>query len=166
VEKPRDKAELLARIERSWGELDQLVRDTDAARLTAPGPDGGWSVKDHLAHLAVWEGRLLAFVEGRTMADYFGVSREEIRQIGTDGLNAIVDRRNRGRPLREVLAEWRAVHARLVPVLAGLDLARPVASPDNPSEVAPLLGSGVLDGNTYEHYEEHLGWIKEILAAR
>ena len=51
---PRDKIELMERIHGSRAELERLVNRLDAEQATAPGPDG-WSVKDHLAHLALWD---------------------------------------------------------------------------------------------------------------
>src|SRR6516164_4671842 len=48
---PRSTEELLACIAESWGILNQRITPLNSAQLTAIGPDDGWSVKDHLAHL-------------------------------------------------------------------------------------------------------------------
>ncbi|HEV8636369.1 MAG TPA: maleylpyruvate isomerase N-terminal domain-containing protein [Chloroflexota bacterium] len=163
METPRDKAGLLARIERSWAALDGMVGAASEARLTAAGPDGGWSVKDHLAHLSAWEGRLLAFLEGRGLAEHFGLDGATLRDLGTDGLNARLTERDRGRPLADVLAGWRETHRRVLAALERAELTEPVPDPDDPGDREPLLGSGVLDGNTYEHYEEHGEAIRRLL---
>ena len=62
-----EKAELLQAIERSWASLDDLVAGLREPELTRHGPDG-WSVKDHLAHLAAWNLALVALLEGRDRA--------------------------------------------------------------------------------------------------
>jgi hypothetical protein len=108
--RPRDKVAFLARVDRAWATLEALVEGAERQRLTAPDP-GGWSAKDYLAHLSVWEGRLLAFLEGKTLRDYFGIDRAEVRAVGTDGLNARLHAQHRDRPLVDVLAGWRDTHA-------------------------------------------------------
>src|SRR5262249_28371876 len=154
AERPRDRGELMARIERSWAELDRMVGAASEERLTAPDPDGRWSVKDHLAHLSVWEGRLLAFLEGRRLAEDFGLDRDPFAALATGGLNAPRAGGDGGRRRAGVLAGGRETPRRLVAALEHAERAEPVPDPDDPSDREPLLGSGVLVGNTYEHYEE------------
>lgn len=63
------------------------------------------------------------------------------------------------------LRTW-TLDGQVLATLAGLDDAKytsPFADPDDPSDQQPLLGSGVLDGNTYEHYEEHAATIRALL---
>ena len=40
--------EVRARIESKRQELVDLIATIDEAALSAPGPDGGWAIKDHL----------------------------------------------------------------------------------------------------------------------
>jgi hypothetical protein len=60
------------------GALDPATRDV-------PGPDGGWSAKDNLAHLAAWRGRqasvMAALRDGRP--------EPELPSADIDGTNAI-----------------------------------------------------------------------------
>src|SRR2546430_16704437 len=67
-----EKAELLQEIERSWASLDDLVAGLSEPELTRHGSDG-WSVKDHLAHLAAWNLSLVALLEGRDRDAALGV---------------------------------------------------------------------------------------------
>jgi uncharacterized damage-inducible protein DinB len=48
-------SELLAHADQVRGELLAVVDAVDDARWSAPGPDGGWSVSQHLAHLHLVE---------------------------------------------------------------------------------------------------------------
>ncbi len=167
--RPHDAAALMTRIGQAWTTLENLVAGASEAQLTAQSKDGGWSVKDHLAHISAWEGRLLAFLDGRTWADYWELPQSENLALDTDGLNAIIGDRVRGRTPQEVIANWPATHQRVVVRLQALsdaDLKAPYIDPDDPSEREPLLGSGVLDGNTYEHYEEHAVGIRQLLGQR
>ena len=55
---PRNSAELLARIEQGWNEVQQSVAGRSEAELTRPGPEG-WSAREHLSHVTLWETMLL-----------------------------------------------------------------------------------------------------------
>ena len=49
-----DHAELLERVASSRAELERLVEAVPATDLDRPFGDG-WSVKQHVAHIAAWE---------------------------------------------------------------------------------------------------------------
>ena len=49
---PRNKAELMERIHRTWSELDAAIASASEARLTTLGGADCWSIKDRLAHVA------------------------------------------------------------------------------------------------------------------
>src|SRR5262249_57929067 len=104
---PQTTEELLARIADGWAALNQRIASLTPAQLTAPGPDGGWSVKDHLAHLATWEGMLIALLEGKPIHTAFGISRAQYDALeSTDALNAIIAGQNSGKSLGDVLGWW------------------------------------------------------------
>ncbi len=48
------KRELLEAEDAGWSELCALLGSMDAAGLEQPGYQGGWSVKDLMAHIAGW----------------------------------------------------------------------------------------------------------------
>jgi uncharacterized damage-inducible protein DinB len=164
---PQDTRALLARIADGWVVLRQRIEPLSLARLTTPGPDGGWSVKDHLAHLATWEGMLVALLSGEPIHTAFGISRAEYDALeSTDALNAIIAEQNSEKPLEEVLRWSEETHAQLVAMIGTLssdDLSKPITffQPDDPDE-RPVLRKII--GDTYEHYAEHLPWIEAILA--
>jgi uncharacterized protein (TIGR03083 family) len=158
---PRDKAELRDRIGRSRAALEGTIDSLSEAQLAAPGPGGGWSAKDHLAHLAAWERKALAELEGRPPHEVFGVDAASYEASDVDRLNEVVYRRNKERPAWEVLADFRESHRRLLATLeraADADLF--AASRPGGSGANPLLESVI--GNTYEHYPEHLATIRAL----
>ena len=167
---PRDTEELLDRIADGWAILRQRIASLSSAQLTTPGPDGGWSVKDHLAHLATWEGMLIALLEGKPIHTAFGISRAEYDALeSTDALNAVIAEQNKGLSLDEVMGRSDETHAQLVAKIGALadeDLSKPITffqpdDPDGPDE-RPVLVKII--GDTYGNYAEHLPWIEAILA--
>ena len=165
---PRDKAQLLERIQRARAALEQTISQLSAAQLVAPGPYEGWSVKDHLAHLAIWEQGLAALLQGRPRYAAMHVDEETYLSADTDGLNAIIYQHNKDRSLAEVLAAFRQAHQQTLAALAGLtdaDLFKTYShyQPDEPGEDSgePILRW--IAGNTYEHYAEHQAWIQALV---
>ncbi|HEY7093107.1 MAG TPA: DinB family protein [Ktedonobacterales bacterium] len=167
---PRDTEELLARIAEAWAVLNQRIAPLSPAQLTTPGPDGGWSVKDHLAHLATWEEMLIALLEGKPIHTAFGISRAEYDALeSTDALNAVITEQHKDFSLDEVMRRFEATHTRLVALISALpdeDLSKPIThfqpdDPDGPDE-RPVLVKII--GDTYGHYAEHFPWIEAILA--
>jgi uncharacterized protein (TIGR03083 family) len=166
---PQDTAELLARIAQAWTVLNQRIAALRPAQVTTPGPYGGWSVKDHLAHLATWEGMLVALLRGEPIHTAFGIDRARYDALeSTDALNAIIAEQHKDWPLEEALRRREETHARLIALIGALaneDLAQPITlfQPDDPDE-RPALRKII--GDTYEHYAEHLPWIEAILVGQ
>ncbi len=156
--------ELLSRVQLSWEELNTLVAGMDDASLSRPGRDE-WAVKDHLVHVAAWEHSLIALLEGRDRAAAMGLAPGT--DENTDAINHAVWQIHREMPAQEALSYFRETHAQLRSVLAKLntaDIERPYShyQPSEPDENRPVIGW--IEGNTYEHYSEHIGWIKELTA--
>ncbi|MGH2517235.1 MAG: DinB family protein [Ktedonobacterales bacterium] len=163
-ERPSSKAGLMALIERYWADLNGEIGALSEAAMVAPGPGGGWSIKDHMAHLTIWERVSLARIEQQPEHGIFGMDEAAFADANNlDELNARAHERERGKPLADVLAAFAATHQELVSALERLsddELARPVF-PDN-LEFGALFGNAV--GDTYEHYIEHLTWIRAARA--
>jgi hypothetical protein len=167
---PQTAEELLARIAEGWTTLHERIAPLSSAQLTTPGPDGGWSVKDHLAHLATWEDMLIALLRGEPIHTAFGISRAEYDALeSTDALNAIIAAQHKDRSLDEVMQRFEETHAQVVALIGALpdeDLSKPIThfqpdDPDGPDE-RPVLVKII--GDTYGHYAEHLPWIEAIIA--
>ena len=154
----------MQRIEVSWNQLAELVNQVeDAGGLTKLGKDG-WSVKDHLAHVAAWEHSLAALIEGRDRLEAMGVRGVE---ENTDVINEAVRKLHEGDVADEALAYFRDSHVQMVAALGKLsdaDLQKPYShfQPSDPDEKRPAIGW--VAGNTYEHYAKHIGWINQLLS--
>ena len=153
-------ARVLERIRQSRQALEGLVASLDEATLMRPGP-GGWSVKDHLAHLTAWRRMVLGFLDGRAAPEGLGVSAETYEQ-GEDAINAALFVSHRERPWPEVRDEFHRVYDSLVERLAQLgedEWQQPY--PITPRRPYPRIDN--IEGNTFEHDLEHLGWIEAAL---
>lgn len=158
---PQTKADLLERIDGAWAELDRSILALPDGELKRAGKDG-WSRKDHLAHLAAWELSVVALLHGADPWAAVGIPAG-VEDINVE--NEILHRRYQELSSTEVRALARGSHQCLLDELARLqdvDLRRPY-SDFHPSEEradggAPVVGWIV--GNTYDHVEEHLGWMK------
>ena len=158
---PGDKGELLDRIRKEWNALDRTVAGLSEAQMTAPG-EGGWSIKDHFAHLAAWERCLrLQYLQHMPGHEVLGIDEPTYRTLDENGINAILQERNQGRPLEEVLTERRREHAELVADLNGLTFEEMLVPLDpKDRERGPLLGWII--GNTCDHYREHRATITKL----
>ena len=151
----------MARIEAAWNELVELVnRVQDADGLTRTGADG-WTVKDHLAHVAAWERSLLGLVDGRDRLVAMGL--EDPIEENTDAINEAILKLHQSDTPDEALGYFRDSHAQLMAALGNLseaDLQKPYShfQPSDPDEKRPVIGW--VEGNTYQHYAEHIAWIR------
>jgi uncharacterized protein (TIGR03083 family) len=154
--------EVVEKVEGSWRELDAIAGRLDDRSLRAPIADG-WTVKDHLVHLAAWESSLLGLLEGRDRAAAMGVPGME--EAGADAINSAVFEQHRDEEPAQVLAGFRETHRRLLARLGQLgddDLLRPYSHfQPGTDEERPV--AGWIAGNTFEHYAEHLSYIRRAL---
>ena len=117
--------------------------------------------QDHLAHLATWEGMLIALLEGKPIHTAFGLSRAEYDALeSTDALNAVIAEQNREKSLDDVLRRREETHAQLVTTIGALpdeDLSRPITffQPDDPD--GPRRASRCC--------EDHRGYVRALRRA-
>ena len=161
---PRSAAELIDRVQIEWAALEFVVAGLSLEQLVTPGPQG-WSVKDHLVHIAEWEAATGAVLARRPQHEGFSLPADLPTDI--DALNDVLYQRSRDVPIDEVQAKGRRVHAEIIAALGRLtdaDMRLTVAEYGaNPTDDRPL--GRKIANDTYFHYAEHVGWIKELLAA-
>ena len=145
---------LLAHHERAFAELEQTVKRLDERQLTEIRDPAGWSAKDHLIHVALWEQALLAAVDGRPRHQALGVDASTDDSSDWDAINAAIFAKTKHQPLADVLDTLRRTHAETRARLAA-------AERDGGDPAKKLLTD--VPGYT-EHYEQHRGWIEELVA--
>ncbi len=141
-----------------WGEMLESVPD---GRMTEPVFEGGWSMKDVIAHIGEWEGvaaTRLEFGLGQ------GATGPDFEDMEIDERNQRYFERNRERPLEVVVEQELANWQRLLAVAESLSeeqlnddafvTSRPGHTP-----------ADMIAGNAHEHFDEHAEQIHDWLAA-
>ncbi len=172
-DEPTSKQALLDRIDERWGALQALVSALSPADMERPLGDG-WSARVHFAHLTAWERSAIGLLRKQHRGDAMGLPRslwdahdqgDEATWADTgEAVNAALAATAETQPLAEVLAQSASTHAELLALLGSLtqeDLERPYShyQPDDPPfNPAPVVGW--VHGNTWSHYNEHIGWLE------
>jgi len=152
----KDKAELLERIRREHAALEQTLGRLSEAQMTAP-LEGGWSVKDHLAHITAWEHILLvSHIGGRPFHEAAQMDIASAEAASTDDVNDHLHRRDQDRSLAEVLGAFRRSYRRVLEAIERMDETD--LFNNRSTDSGPLID--YVAGNTYEHYMEHLATIR------
>ena len=142
-----DEAAIAERMRAEHARLEALLANFSDEELIQPERFGEWSVKDMLAHITFWEQRLIAYVNGATESL---VQPDEDESVAIDRINAGVLAANRDRPLAEVRAAFDASYEQT------LALAQSLRAEDLADEVL----YGLLAGDTFEHYREHIAMLE------
>ena len=166
--KPMDKTELLTKIGQVWDQLQRFVTAHTPAELTEPTDAAGWTAKDHLMHLAVWEGGIVALLDKQDRPAYMGIDQAMWLRHDWDEVNAVIQARYRDVPLEEVLRRHADTHRRLLAQIEALswdDLQKPYGN-YFPAGKEDDSGDAVINriiGNTIAHYPEHIEWMEAII---
>jgi hypothetical protein len=164
---PRDEpvttANLLRHINEDWQALQTWLATLSDAQLTQFTDPQGWTVQDHLVHLARWETALLGMLNGQSKRETMEID-EQTWANGDDAINAVIQQRYHGLSLAEARAMSHDIHAQVVAKIAAMsdtDVLRPYRDFQPGSENdAPIWGWIV--GDTFMHYREHLPWMQAI----
>jgi hypothetical protein len=149
--------------------LESVVEGRSERELTELRDAAGWSVKDHLYHLAVWERGMIYLLQKRPRFEGMGIDEQSYNELDADAINAVIFEQHKDLPLSEVLETFDAVHREMVSLLSTMswnDLARAYSyyAPDEPGETRDQPVLYWVFGNTAGHFEEHCAWIEAILA--
>ena len=145
------KAELLDKLQTGYDEFENLLTPLSEEQMTTPEVNGSWSIKDNVAHLAVWQGYLLTQLHGV-------LDDKEPPEFGPgfsteDEENEHFYQENKDRPLADVLATFRSLFQSLLATIQVMDeevLNAPFPWRKDGNPVWYTIA-----GNTYGHYEEH-----------
>jgi hypothetical protein len=164
---PKTKEELLERIHAAREGLEKAISLMGPEELDEV-LEGGWSIKDHLTHLAAWELGVAELLQRRSRFAAMGVEEVLERHPSEDELNAVLFQRNAGMTVSEAMAFFHAAHQQMLAALGALkteDLFRPyadfisdAAADDTPPQ-DPVIQWVI--GNTYEHFDLHRGYLEK-----
>lgn len=156
---------LLSRMDAGWDELQAFIKPLSEEAMTVSVDAAGWTVKDHLIHLAIWEGSMIALLNHQPRYEALGVDYDLFVSGDHDAVNAIIQQQHKDKSPEQVLAELEQTHTRMLQKIQSLtdaDIALPYQhyAPDADRD-APVVYWIV--GNTSEHYAEHTPWMMAIL---
>jgi uncharacterized damage-inducible protein DinB len=145
---------IIERLRGTPARLEEICRSIPAEYLELK-PEGTWSIKENIGHLAdlepLWQGRLEDFINGE----------KELRP--TDLANRKTDEANHNaRSLEQLLSTFRQVRAQTVSAIAELDVEIIYRSALHPRLKTPMR---TMDSFLFvaEHDDHHLARITELV---
>ncbi|MFN8380000.1 MAG: DinB family protein [Anaerolineae bacterium] len=159
-------SEFLEKLDAAWAELQAFIASLTPEKLTGPTDAAGWTVKDHLMHIVVWEdGGVNALLDGESPHTRMGIDEATWTGRDFEVINAAVQQHSREMSLSDVLDALNHSHVecrRHIAAMSNADLQRPYRDFFPVSESAnPIVWW--LEGNSTGHYEEHLPWMRAIV---
>ena len=169
TEKRQSKEELLEQISNAYNEMEETLRPLSEEQLARPGSDG-WAVKDHLSHLADWEAGVADLLQGKPRFSSSAVEEAEAQGKSVDEVNEIIYAQNTGLSAAKARAKYQAAHRQMLDALQSMsddDLYKPYAAflPNGEAGPQDPIINWIVS-NTYEHYDEHNGWIRKLLESQ
>jgi hypothetical protein len=153
-----DKQELIQKLEQSREEFLDTIEGLSEDEMEQPGAMEGWSVKDILAHIALWESELVKLLfqarQGRKPATVH-FSGESV-----DERNAKWHHQSKERPLERVLDDFHCVRNQTVRRVE----AFPDRDLDDPQRFPWLQGEPLwkwIAEDSFEHEAEHTADIRK-----
>ncbi len=165
---PLSKAQLLTKIQKGWDELNRFLASLSDEQKTQPTDAAGWTVKDHMIHMAVWESGVVALLNKQDRVAKMGVDAETWASDDDDKINAVIQKRHQADSLETVEQQRHIIHNQLIQKIKSMsdeDLQRPVSDFDPQTQWSNTI-FGPIIGNTYMHYADHMPWMAAIAAGK
>jgi hypothetical protein len=156
-----DKRELIAGITREREQLNAMLAQVPAERMTEPGVAGDWSVKDILAHLAVWSSRAVTLL---FQAERGGkLQLPQSNSADWQDVNAKDYAEQKDRTLDRVQADFHSVHNQLIKRLQAWPDEKSLFDKDHFPVLKGKALAGYIWGNSADHDAEHRAQIEAWL---
>ena len=140
-----DHEEFVARDSAAAADLQAFLRDLPTERWTAGEVTPGWTVRDHVAHLADWAQEGLRAIEVHRRDGEWPADPVE----GIDAWNERMVQRSRGETPEATLARYETARLSLLDAVGTIDIGE-LRSPDGWSWAYDCL---------YGHIRKHLAWL-------
>ena len=159
-------AKLAASIDAAWRDLHSFLVAVTPAQASKRDP-AGWSVKDHVAHLGVWEDSVAILFRGGRRHEALGIEELFYTAASFDEINEVIRVHLEGTELQEAIRTLEGAHGQLMGHLRALrdaDLNSKVRKflPRAPRDDDRSLASFIWD-NTSRHFTEHLEWMRDLV---
>jgi hypothetical protein len=159
-------AEFTASIDAAWKDLHSFLAAVTPSQASKRD-QAGWSVKDHVAHLAVWEDSVAILFRGGRRHEALGIEEPLLTAGSFDEMNEVIKLRFDGITLQEAIRLLEGADGQLMGYLRTLrdaDLNSKVREffPQAPRDDDRSLASLIWD-NTGGHFTEHLEWMRDLV---
>ena len=164
-----NKSEFIDKLRQEHSDWEALLTEAGAARMTLPGAAGFWCLKDIVAHVSAYEQWLVDLFAAVKCGELPPPS--VLNDPDLDMRNAVMYAANKDTPVDQVLADSRAVFARLVAALEDLPEEQLVNEKDTAWYIEPFWKEAMpvweaVAGDSYGHYHEHIptirAWLKGL----
>ena len=160
----RTKQELTACLQDARARLEAVLAQVPTEHMTEAGVVEGWSVKDLLAHIAMWQSRTITaiFQAERGQKPSLGVTNDHANDWAN--VNAKDYAEQKARPLERVLADFRGAHTQMLKRLVAW---QDEAALFDKKRYPTLNGESLVDlihNNGDGHDDEHRAQIEAWLA--
>ncbi len=144
-----DITRLIDRIDTNWSELQQTCAGLSDTQMLEPGVSGDWSVRDILAHVAVWDALVLSVLPG--ILETGRHPEHDEANADLDAFNARMTEETRTLSIDEVHRVLETNHQHLLDYLQGV-----------PSDGVATNAAfrERLAADTWNHYPEHAEAIR------
>ena len=159
-----DKAQLITEIQSEREKLETTLTAFNQEQMTSPLLEGGWTLKDLLAHITVWEQRMVKWVEITL--------RDEVPEMLPEGLtwsDEDLDMWNqqtylelRDKPLDDVLADFESSYRQALAV-AQQTTQEQLFDKDRYAWRGGRPLYIMVAANTSWHYKEHNAQLRSIV---
>ncbi len=165
---PTTLNELLTAVDWGWAEWNAALDALTDDQWRSLRDENGWTVVDHIGHIAHWERGAAYFLRGLPRHAGLGVEEALYLQGDDDAINAAIQLQTRSVGRDEMRVAAQAEHDDLRRLLSQSDdetLGKPYRHflPDEPGEGDGPQAMEVVFSNTAEHYAEHLRWLRELV---
>jgi hypothetical protein len=154
TDEPKNQHEIMDLIQREWASLENTLSALSETRLLQPLEPGGWTIKDYLAHITIWEQRMVQWMRESLQ----GLTPERPAPGMTwddlDHLNRMNYEESKNIPLGIVLKEFNRSHSQVLQIVGDLtdeDLFDPQRFTWRNGD--PMWH--MVAANTWWHYLEH-----------
>ncbi len=165
MDAPGDKQDLIQRIRNERDGLGSLLGNLSEDEMLIPTEENAWSVKDHVAHIVVWEKRLVEWLDVVEKGDVPQQLPPGMTWDDLDRWNEQTFEENRERELKEVLADFNHFAEEVVQAVEAI----PEKLLMRADSLAWRSGSPLWEmvaANTFGHYPEHREAINHLQEER
>ncbi len=167
---PGSMRELIDTIERSHHRLMLYVDGLPSADRDLVLDQTGWSAKDHISHVAMWERSISYILTGRPRHQGLGVPKDIYLRGDHDAINEAIFQQHRDQTWASARSRFEEIHREMISALERLnwdDLQQNYShfAPDEPGEERGIPMLYYIAGNTLGHYDEHRDWIAQTVNA-